>query len=168
MLLCLGYFDLTQTVINTECGDLIIRTTTTREFFMKPPPSILLVLILLLIALISKVEPLIAMENLTLEGNVYSTKLNGENNILTFRAGSFQSSLYAERGYDKGKYTTVIKGDSILFEARTLSPHDGEILWSGVVEGNSIKGSYLYTKKGWFLFGDITRKKNFNGSLRIK
>ncbi len=108
------------------------------------------------------------MENRTLDGNVYDTILNDEDDILTFRDGLFQSSLYAGRGYDKGEYTTVIKGDSIWFEAKTVSPREGELLWTGVIEGSAINGSHLYTKKGWFLFGDTTKRKDFKGSLKTK
>lgn len=135
---------------------------------MKLLPNTLLVLILLSISIISMAGPLIAMENPTLDGNVYDAILNDEDDILTFRDGSFQSSLYAGRGYDKGEYTTVIKGDSIWFEAKTVSPHEGELLWTGVIEGSAINGSYLYTKKGWFLFGDTTKRKDFKGSLKTK
>ncbi len=135
---------------------------------MKPPPNTLLVLILLVISIISTAGPLIAMENPTLDGNVYDAILNDEDDILTFRDGSFQSTLYAGRGYDKGEYTTVLKGDSIWFEAKTISPRKGELLWTGVIEGSAINGSYLSTKKGWFLFGDTTKKKDFKGSLKTK
>ena len=135
---------------------------------MKLSPSILLVLILLLMTIISTAGSLIASENRTLDGNVYATILDGENDILTFRDGSFQSSLSAGQGYEKGKYTTVQNGESIRFEARTVSPRKGELFWTGVIKGTTINGSYLYTKKGWFLFGDTTKKKNFNGSLKVK
>ena len=135
---------------------------------MNPLPNKLLVLILLSIFIITTAGPLIAVENRTLDGNVYDTILNDEDDILTFLDGSFQSTLYAGRGYDKGEYTTVIKGDSIWFEAKTVSPHQGELLWTGVIEGSAITGSYLYTKKGWFLFGDTTKKKDFKGSLKTE
>ena len=135
---------------------------------MKLSPNMLLVLIVLSISIISTAGPLIALENRTLEGNVYDATLNGEIDILTFRDGSFQSNLYAGRGFEKGDYTTVTRGSSISFEARTISPHDGELLWTGVIEGNAINGSYLSTKKGWFLFGDTTKQKNFKGSLQAK
>ena len=135
---------------------------------MKPLPNKLLVFILLSISVISTARPLIALENWTLDGNVYATTLNGEDDILTFRDGSFQSDLQAGRGYDKGDYTTVTKGSNIWFEAKTVSPYEGELFWTGVIEGKAINGSYLYTKKGWFLFGDTTKKKNFKGSLKVK
>ena len=114
---------------------------------MKPPPNTLLVLILLSISIISTAGPLIAMENPTLDGNVYDAILNDEDDILTFRDGSFQSTLYAGRGYDKGEYTTVLKGDSIWFEAKTISPRKGELLWTGVIEESAINGSYLSPNK---------------------
>ncbi|MFW2365827.1 MAG: hypothetical protein ACN4GW_05380 [Desulforhopalus sp.] len=135
---------------------------------MKPHPNILLVLVLLSISIFSAAGSLIAVENRTLDGNVYDAILNDEDDILTFRDGSFQSTLYAGRGYDKGEYTTVIKGDSIWFEAKTISPRKGELLWTGVIEGSAINGSYLYTKKGWFLFGDTTKRKDFKGSLKTE
>lgn len=135
---------------------------------MKLLPNKFLVFILLSISVISTARPLIALENWALDGNVYATTLNGEDDILTFRDGSFQSDLQAGRGYDKGEYTTVTKGSNIWFEAKTVSPREGELLWTGVIEGNAINGSYLYTKKGWFLFGDTTKKKNFKGSLKVK
>ena len=135
---------------------------------MKPHPNTLLVLVLLSISIFSAAGSLIAVENRTLDGNVYDAILNDEDDILTFRDGSFQSTLYAGRGYDKGEYTTVIKGDSIWFEAKTISPRKGELLWTGVIEGSAINGSYLYTKKGWFLFGDTTKRKDFKGSLKTE
>lgn len=135
---------------------------------MKPPPNTLLVLVLLSISIVSAAGPLIAMENRTLDGNVYDTILNNEDDILTFQDGLFQSNLSAELGYDKGEYTTVTKGNSIRFKAKTVSPHEGELFWTGVIEGNTINGSYLNTKKGWFLFGDTTIQKNFKGSLKTK
>jgi hypothetical protein len=92
-----------------------------------------LVLILLSISTISTAGPLIDLENQKLNGNIYATILDGENDILTFRDGSFQSNLYAGRGYDEGEYTTVTKGNSIWFEAKTVSPHDGELFWTGVI-----------------------------------
>ena len=76
--------------------------------------------------------------------------------------------MQAGRGYDKGDYTTVTKGSNIWFEAKTVSPYEGKLFWTGVIEGKAINGSYLYTKKGWFLFGDTTKKKNFKGSLKVK
>lgn len=138
------------------------------ENFMNPLPNILLVVILGSIFLNSPSRPLIASENQTLDGNAYAIILNSENDILTFRDGSFQSNLHAERGYDEGEYTTVTKGNSIWFEAKTVSPDLGELFWTGIINGNAIKGSYLHTKTGWFLFGDTTKTMNFKGNLKGK
>ena len=135
---------------------------------MKRLPNILLVLIFLSISINLIAGPLRTSENRTLDGNVYDTILDGENDILTFRDGSFQSSYYAERGYDKGEYATVTRVNSISFEAKTVNPLEGGIFWKGVVKGNVINGSYIYTKKGWFIFGDTTKEKNFKGSLKAK
>ncbi len=60
-----------------------------------------------------------ATENRTLDGNDCAIILNSKNDdTLTFRDGAFQSTLYAERGYDKGEPTTVNKDNSIWFEAK--------------------------------------------------
>ena len=133
---------------------------------MKLLPNILFVLILLSMSIVST-ELLIALEKQALDGNVYTAVLDGEDDTLTFRDGSFQSSLYAGRGYDKGEYTTVRKGDSIWFEARSVSLDEGQLHWKGIIEGNVINGSYLDTQKGWFIFGDTTKKRNFTGNLKI-
>ncbi len=93
-----------------------------------------------------------------LDGNVYATILNCENDILTIRDGSFQSNLYAGRGYDEGEYTTVTKSNSIWFEAKTVSSYEGELFWTGVIKGNAINGNYLYTKKDGFYLA-IPRKR---------
>ena len=135
---------------------------------LKPSPNILLSLAVLSITLISMAGHLIAAEHRTLDGNVYATILNGKNDTLTFREGMFHSELSAGRGHDKGEYTTVAQGNKIWFEATTVSPAEGELIWTGVIEGNAINGSYLYTRRGWFLFGDTTKKKHFEGSLKAE
>ena len=132
---------------------------------MKPFPNILFGLILAALSMTLLTGPSSAMEPRTLDGNVYTTILNGESDRLTFKDGLFHSNLYAGRGHDKGEYTTVAEGNKIWFEATTVSPHEGELIWNGVIEGNAINGSYLYTEKGWFIFGDTTRKRNFQGKL---
>ncbi len=135
---------------------------------MKPSPNVLLVLIVLSISITSLAGPLVAIEHLRLDGNVYATLLNGKHDTLSFKDGLFHSELSAARGHDGGKYTTVTQGNKTWFEATTISPDDGELNWTGVVEGNAINGSYLYTQKGWFLFGDTTKKKYFEGILKAE
>jgi hypothetical protein len=130
--------------------------------------KILIGLCLLWLSIISVAGPLIAKEQWALDGNVYATFLDGKNDTLTFRDGLFHSKLYASRGHDKGEYSTVAQGNKIWFEATTVGPHEGELIWTGIIEGNAINGSYLYTQKGWFLFGDTTKKKHFEGSLKAE
>lgn len=130
--------------------------------------NILVVLCVLSISIVSMTGPLIAKEHRALDGNVYATLLDGKNDSITFRDGLFHSKLYASRGHDKGEYTTTAQGTNIRFEATTVGPHEGEFIWTGIIEGNSINGSYVFTKKGWFLFGDTTQKKHFQGSLKAE
>ena len=130
--------------------------------------NILVVLCLLSISIVSMAGPLTVKEHRALDGNVYATLLDGKSDTITFRDGLFHSKLYASRGHDKGEYTTVAQGDKIWFEATTVSPHEGELIWTGIIEGNAINGSYLYTQKGWFLFGDTSKKRHFKGSLKAE
>lgn len=139
---------------------------TDHGILMKPSPNILFGLILLFTAIFAVTGPLVATEPGSLDGNVYATVLNGENDTLTFSDGLFHSELSAGSGHEKGEYTTVAEGDKILFEATTNSSDEGEYSWTGVIEGKAINGSYLYTQKGWFLFGDTSKKRHFKGSLK--
>jgi hypothetical protein len=111
--------------------------------------------------------PLAAKEHQALDGNVYATLLDGRNDTITFRDGLLHSELYAGRGHEKSEYTTVAKDNKIWFEATTVGPQEGQFFWTGIIEGNAINGSYLYTRKGWFIFGDTTKKKHFKGSLKV-
>ncbi len=133
---------------------------------MKLLPNVLSFFVLLMIVILSAAEPPITFGNGTLDGKTYATVLDGEDDELTFRDGSFQSSLGAGWGYVEGEYTTVAENNTIVFKANTVSSKKEKLFWTGVINGTAIQGSYLSTKKGWFLFGDTTKKKNFTGNLK--
>ncbi len=68
---------------------------TNHAILTKPSPNILFGLTLLSIAIFFMAGPLIAIEPRDLDGNVYATLLNGDNDTLTFRDGLFHSALSA-------------------------------------------------------------------------
>jgi len=84
---------------------------------MKPSPSMLLVINVSFMAIIIAASPLIALDNPALDGNAYETVLDGEHDILTFRNGSFESSLFAERGHKKGGSCLVIPREKRILTA---------------------------------------------------
>ena len=117
-----------------------------------------------LITLFTLTTPFAVLAADALEGKTFATLLDGEDDVLTFQDGMFNSSSCEEWGYGPGKYTTTGSGDSLSFEATTTSEKHGGMVWTGTIQGDKIKGSYLWTKEGWF--GTKTKTKNFEGTLK--
>ena len=122
------------------------------------------IMCIILVTMFSITAPLTLFAGESLEGKTFVTLLDGENDILTFQDGMFNSSSCEEWGYRAGKYTTTGSGDSLSFEATTTSEKHGGMVWTGTVQGDTIKGSYLWTKEGWF--GTKTKTKSFEGTLK--
>ena len=118
----------------------------------------------ILISLFALTTPTALMAADALDGKTFVTMLDGENDVLTFQDGMFNSSSCEEWGYSPGKYTTTMSGDNLSFEAITTSEKHGGMVWTGTVKGDTIKGSYLWTKEGWF--GTKTKTKSFEGTLK--
>ncbi|NYZ69684.1 hypothetical protein H0A36_27085 [Endozoicomonas sp. SM1973] len=70
-----------------------------------------------------------------------------------------------EYGFRKGIYTTEKSGDAIKFKATVRSPGNGQIAWEGVVRGNAIEATYIWTKKRWW-WKDAREVKWFKGKLK--
>ena len=118
----------------------------------------------ILITLFTLTTPSTLLAADALEGKTFVTVLDGENDVLTFQDGMFNSSSCEEWGYSPSKYTTTMSGDTLSFEATTTSEKHGGMVWTGTVQGDTIKGSYLWTKEGWF--GTKTKTKSFEGTLK--
>lgn len=100
----------------------------------------------------------------SLDGRKYVTFLDGENDTLTFEDGKFHSSSCDEYGFGKGEYITTTQGDIVYFEAKTVNSDNENMVWSGTVQGDTIKGNYVWTKDGWL--GKRTKTKEFQGSMK--
>lgn len=122
-----------------------------------------LIATLVLFAFCSFELPSVAFAGGVLDGKRFETLLDGDNDILKFDEGTFHSSSCEEWGFGPGDYTTKSSGDGISFEATTTSEKHGTMVWTGTVVGDNIKGSYHWTKEGWF--GTKSKKKNFEGSI---
>ena len=122
------------------------------------------IMCIILVTMFSITAPLTLFAGESLEGKTFVTLLDGEDDVLTFQNGMFNSSSCEEWGYRPGKYTTTGSGDSLSFEATTTSEKHGGMVWTGTVQGDTIKGGYLWTKEGWF--GTKTKTKSFEGTLK--
>ena len=83
---------------------------------------------------------------------------------LKFENGKLYSVGCADWGFGWGTYSTEVEGNSISFEAVTMSPKDGKIAWSGTVNGDTIDATYIWTKKSWY--GERKQEKWFKGNAK--
>jgi hypothetical protein len=98
-------------------------------------------------------------------GPLNSTAIDGEDEIV-FKNGRFLSTACINWGFDSPPYRATVKPDGIHFEALTQSPRHGQILWRGVVSGNILEATYLWTKERWYWF-DAREERRFKGKLRV-
>lgn len=109
-----------------------------------------------------------------LEGKVFightgpldSTAIDGEDEII-FKNGRFLSNACNTWGFDSAPYRATVKPDGIYFEALTQSPRHGQIQWRGVVVGNTLEATYLWTKPRWYWF-DAREERRFKGKLKAE
>ena len=85
---------------------------------------------------------------------------------LSFRDGKFYSSSCIVWDFGGGDYSTRVQGETIYFEAITLSKKHGRIEWSGEINGEKISGTYIWTKQRWY-WKDARQEKWFEGKLKI-
>lgn len=83
---------------------------------------------------------------------------------LKFENGKLYSVGCADWGFGWGTYSTEVEGNSISFEAVTMSPKDGKIVWSGTVNGDTIDATYIWAKKSWY--GERKQEKWFKGNVK--
>lgn len=74
-----------------------------------------------------------------------------KDDILTFRDGQFHSSACDKYGFGKGAYQTSAQGDTVVFTTETTSEKEGRLAWKGTVHGNTVDGTIVHYRKGWFL-----------------
>jgi hypothetical protein len=84
--------------------------------------------------------------------------------VLSFSDGKFTSSECFQYGFTGGPYTTTIEGDKIHFQAETISPTHGKMVWQGTLNGNTIDVTYNWTKERWFW--TTYREYWFRGTLQ--
>jgi hypothetical protein len=70
--------------------------------------------------------------------------------VLNFSDGKFTSSECFQYGFKGGPYTTTTEGDTIHFQAETISPTHGKMVWQGTLNGDTLDVTYSWTKERWF------------------
>ena len=93
-----------------------------------------------------------------LEGKAFEGELGllGEparsTDVAIFNDGMFVSKKYQELcGYTSGEYWLRKQGDQIQVKAMTpCLISDATILWQGVVSGDQIEGSFIWTNRRWY------------------
>ncbi len=75
-------------------------------------------------------------------------KTSGDADTLTFKDGRFRSSACDRYGYSDAPYKTVAGADGTRFEAETLSPKYGKLLWSGQVRGGKLDATVMMQREG--------------------
>jgi hypothetical protein len=84
--------------------------------------------------------------------------------VLSFSDGKFTSSACFKYGFKSGPYTATVEGDSIHFQAETISPSHGKMVWKGTLKGDTLNVDYNWTKERWLW--TTYREYWFKGSLQ--
>ncbi len=84
--------------------------------------------------------------------------------VLSFNNGIFTSSECFQYGFKGGPYTATIKGDVIHFQAETISPTHGKMVWTGTLRGDALDVNYNWTKERWLW--TTYREYWFKGTLQ--
>ena len=69
---------------------------------------------------------------------------------IVFRDGRFISEGCIPWGFGDAAYKAGIEGDGIRFHAQTVSPTHGTMLWDGLVRGDAIEATSLWTRDRWY------------------
>jgi hypothetical protein len=80
---------------------------------------------------------------------------------LIFKDGRFRSTACDPYEFGDAPYTTKVEGDSIAFEAETVSAKNGKIKWMGTVKGNKIEAAFT-----WFSSGNPPEESWLKGELK--
>jgi hypothetical protein len=84
--------------------------------------------------------------------------------VLRFSDGKFTSSECFQYGFKGGPYFTTIEGDTIFFQAETISPTHGKMVWQGRLKNDTLEVDYTWTKERWFW--TTFREYWFKGTLK--
>jgi hypothetical protein len=67
---------------------------------------------------------------------------------LTFKDGKFRSAACDAYGFGDAAYTAHPAGAATAWEADTVSPKEGRIHWKGTAKGDTVEGTFVWSKPG--------------------
>jgi hypothetical protein len=91
-----------------------------------------------------------------LDGRSFRVRIVGDSedrtaaDRLTFESGRFSSELCRKYNFADAPYWIRREGDKILFTAETISPTDGQMVWTGTIDGEEFQGEMAWTKTRWY------------------
>ena len=75
-------------------------------------------------------------------------KTSGDEDTLIFKDGRFRSTACDRYGYSDAPYTATAAGDALRFQAETVSPKYGKLLWSGTIRGGKLDATVMMLQPG--------------------
>lgn len=67
---------------------------------------------------------------------------------LVFKDGMFMSTDCEQYGFEPAAYESRTKGKAVLFKSTLMSEEEGKVEWEGAVQGDKIRGTFIWTKEG--------------------
>jgi hypothetical protein len=137
-------------------------------------PNLHLKTISILLPLLLAAQPLAFAQTGALDGKTFVAELGEKGkpahekaDVISFKDGKFHSSSCDKYGYNLGAYTVAVSGDATTFDVETVSEADGKLKWQGVVNGDTVEGSYIhYPKPGFFRRNPAPVENWFKGKLK--
>jgi hypothetical protein len=87
-----------------------------------------------------------------------------EDEEIIFRDGLFTSASCEPYNFGSSPYNTKLVGNKIHFDADTESPSHGKISWQGIIDGEDVDVTFVWTKERWYW--DTRREYWFRGKLK--
>jgi len=97
-------------------------------------------------------------------GEVGKALAENEDEEIIFQDGMFTSVSCEPYNFGSGPYNATVIDDKIHFDAVTVSPTHGKIVWNGVINGDEAEVTFVWTKERWYW--DIRREYWFRGKLK--
>jgi len=111
-------------------------------------PGAALALLLLAAAMPARAVGVLDGKSFVAETGEQGKKADSKDEIV-FRGGKLRSTACDSYGFGDGAYTTMDHGEAgTMFHARTESAKEGAIEWGGMVKGEAIDGTFVWTKPG--------------------
>ena len=87
-----------------------------------------------------------------------------EDEEIIFQDGMFTSISCEPYNFGSSPYNTTIVGGKIHFDTVTESATHGKISWQGIIEGEEVDVTFVWTKVRWYW--DTRREYWFQGKLK--